>query len=390
MDCAELRERLSDLLDGTLLPPERAEFDRHLVLCPSCAAEEKALRETVSRLRTLPVLPAPPGLLEGIRARIEAERFGAEPAEKARAWPRIPLSAAAAVLLFLLAYGTHRELTSSRQAPATPPAAERREAAKAMPARGPGEAVPESRDGAAARLRATAEEPASSPSPPAGEVRRLSRHRAADRLPAAESAAAPAGAESSDAISPQPPEPARASAEPAGRDRPGTILPAPRNAAPLRVADPSLPAATASPASLAGRSTVPSPPARIPSGEISPHPMLASVPPSHLLRTVPHAREVLLVIPEERREGLEHRIIAAAEAMGGAFQPEPQGIGVPVSPDLLPDTVRVQVPQENADRFLATLEQLGTVPVGGIVARVEVPVGIYTGLVGYTVRIRTR
>lgn len=396
MDCGELRERLSDLLDGTLSPPEQAELERHLVACAPCAAEEKALRETVSLLRALPVLPAPPGLRDGIRGRIEAEQSAAEPAgrpDKVRTRARIPLSAAAAVLLVLLAYGTHRELTSDRRAPAT---AERRESAQALSSRSPENSVPASREEAAPGRLAKAPATASSPSSPAaGGVRGPAGQRPAGRLPDEGTGPTPSGAEKNAASSRAERFPGTGhrpipAAEPAARERPGTDLPAPRNAAPLQVADPSLPAVTASRASLSGSSPVPSPPAGGPPEEISHPPMLVSVPPSRLLRTVPHAREVLLVIPEDRREGLEHRIIAAAEALGGAFQPEPHGIGVPVSPDLLPDAVRVQVPQENADRFLATLEELGTVPPGGIVAKVDLPLGVYTGLVGYTVRIRAR
>jgi anti-sigma factor RsiW len=38
LPCREIIAFLADYLDGTLDPAARAEFDRHLAVCPSCVA----------------------------------------------------------------------------------------------------------------------------------------------------------------------------------------------------------------------------------------------------------------------------------------------------------------------------------------------------------------
>ncbi len=45
--CRELIDFLMDYVDGTLLAAQRAEFDRHLAVCPSCVAYVESYRQTV-------------------------------------------------------------------------------------------------------------------------------------------------------------------------------------------------------------------------------------------------------------------------------------------------------------------------------------------------------
>jgi anti-sigma factor RsiW len=47
LTCKELIEFLWRYLDDELLPAERAEFDRHLAICPCCGAYLETYRTTV-------------------------------------------------------------------------------------------------------------------------------------------------------------------------------------------------------------------------------------------------------------------------------------------------------------------------------------------------------
>ena len=46
--CRELIDFIADYLDGTLSPPMRAEFERHLGVCPSCVAYLDSYKKTIS------------------------------------------------------------------------------------------------------------------------------------------------------------------------------------------------------------------------------------------------------------------------------------------------------------------------------------------------------
>jgi anti-sigma factor RsiW len=47
LSCRELIDFLAAYLDGELAPEARADFDRHLSLCPSCVQYLASYRETV-------------------------------------------------------------------------------------------------------------------------------------------------------------------------------------------------------------------------------------------------------------------------------------------------------------------------------------------------------
>jgi anti-sigma factor RsiW len=51
--CRELIEFLGEYVDGTLSPPMRREFERHLNVCPSCVAYVESYRRTIRMGKTL-------------------------------------------------------------------------------------------------------------------------------------------------------------------------------------------------------------------------------------------------------------------------------------------------------------------------------------------------
>ena len=65
--CRECRDRLSPYLEGELEGEELTRLEGHLDGCAACREELELLRLTVDSLRGLPDLPAPAGILEGVR-----------------------------------------------------------------------------------------------------------------------------------------------------------------------------------------------------------------------------------------------------------------------------------------------------------------------------------
>jgi anti-sigma factor RsiW len=52
MTCKELIEFLSDYLAGEVEPPQREAFERHLAVCPPCAAYLETFKRTIQLSRS--------------------------------------------------------------------------------------------------------------------------------------------------------------------------------------------------------------------------------------------------------------------------------------------------------------------------------------------------
>ncbi|HEX7520345.1 MAG TPA: zf-HC2 domain-containing protein [Candidatus Deferrimicrobium sp.] len=117
MDCIRARNLLSEYQDGTLDAAVAAALAAHLRGCGECSGRVGSLVAVREHLRGLPPDPAPPELLARVLAAVEAEdlcaRSGSAPggAEATRPFLsrlRIPLEAAAVVLLFASVYWYQR------------------------------------------------------------------------------------------------------------------------------------------------------------------------------------------------------------------------------------------------------------------------------------------
>jgi Putative zinc-finger len=112
MDCTEARDLLSEHQDRTLDAGTDAAVAAHLGGCGECAGADASLLAVRELLRSLPPDPAPPDLLPRVLASVEAEDRIARPgstsggaaARPALSRLRVPLEAAAVLLLFASVY----------------------------------------------------------------------------------------------------------------------------------------------------------------------------------------------------------------------------------------------------------------------------------------------
>jgi len=348
MDCTQARDRLSEYQDGDLDAAAATAVAAHLRGCGECAADAEALAAVRDRLRALSPCPAPPDLLARVVAAVEAEtpkpflsRF------------RIPLEAAAAVLLFASVYWYQRTAP-----PPAPPAAV--STAQAPVAQAPKAAsVPDASSDPSAGKGSSL--PASVPLP--------KRKTAKEGAPAAPASGKPRTWTAADL----PSVPAlRASSD---SERIVPVAPSPGTGAG------DVPAA--------GTPTVDT--GRRPEAEESadPHPSrVFAAPPSRLLRPLPYGRDIVVDVKPEERAGAEERIAAAALRMGGIVErvePGPDGAASNAS-----GTVRVILPDSAATRFLEEMERIGTIPPEGKPTATDLPAGPRAGTVAYAVRIRVR
>jgi anti-sigma factor RsiW len=84
MNCQELSDSLTDLLDGALAPPEEAAASAHLAACAACAALHARMSSVVAMLAELAEVEAPEGLAERVLERVPraAPRIGGPPARR--------------------------------------------------------------------------------------------------------------------------------------------------------------------------------------------------------------------------------------------------------------------------------------------------------------------
>jgi hypothetical protein len=120
--CDLTRARLSAFLDDDLGPEDAAEVRRHLDACAPCRSEFNLLRLTVGALRRLPDLPAPAGILSGVRARLAPEPWHRRVLRRAsRNWlVGVPVGAVATLLVLAAAALFQARFPEIRREAATP------------------------------------------------------------------------------------------------------------------------------------------------------------------------------------------------------------------------------------------------------------------------------
>jgi anti-sigma factor RsiW len=118
MTCGEARELFSTLVDEALTPDERAALDRHLAGCAECRAELQRFRSVVSSVHAIEPDRAPVGFVDRVRARTHPAPWYRRLA-RFLVFPlpvKLPLGAAAAVLLAVLVSLLYRQSPELEQA----------------------------------------------------------------------------------------------------------------------------------------------------------------------------------------------------------------------------------------------------------------------------------
>ena len=73
MDCARIKEMLSEYMDGTLDESSRPRVEDHLSTCKACKEEYEALKAMVHELSSLEPVEAPEDFLRQVHERIGRE-----------------------------------------------------------------------------------------------------------------------------------------------------------------------------------------------------------------------------------------------------------------------------------------------------------------------------
>ncbi len=306
-------------------------------------------------LRVLPPDPAPPELLARVLAAVEAEdrdaHAGSAPGGADATRPflsrfRIPLEAAAAVLLFASVYWYQQTPTP----PARPPSSPAAQAPETTP---PVDISPEASSSAAKVSPSGIRLPRGNPKTAREEAPVAAKPRtwtAAD-LPSVPAIRASTDSERIVPIAPFP----GPTADPAGRGAPA--FEERQSAEAEGGADFRLSRSFAAP-------------------------------PSRLLRPLPYGRDIVVDVKPESREGAEERIAEAALRLGGIFErierdSESARKGAA-------GTIRVILPEAAAAGFLDELRRIGNVPQEGLPSAIDIPAGPRPGTIAYAVRIRVR
>lgn len=100
MKCDFDQELLTGYLDGELSPSEQAEVESHLPACDPCRGELEELRELVGSVKSLPTIPVPDSLSEGIRAGLESSGAKVHSFPKKRGF-RVEWAVSAAAVVFV-------------------------------------------------------------------------------------------------------------------------------------------------------------------------------------------------------------------------------------------------------------------------------------------------
>jgi hypothetical protein len=303
MDCERVQDSLSDYLEGALPEGEAEAVARHLAACPPCDSVRAELARILAGLAALPPIAAPPELLGRVTAEIAA-LSAADGADRAKSSPspwKIPLQAAAALLLVALGYGIGTGVFRGGSAPSSP--------------------IPPVTVAAVPRGAAT------DPAAPAAPERSV-RPDGANLRQRGKSSPGGAGGVGKDGA-------------PAAEGAAAGLLPRPAGMATMEIPR-RLPQELPETAHVStGREPLPS--------SLVPHPDLVR-------EATP--REVILFIPVSTRREAVERVVAAAGRCAGL----PAGGPVPrvASPEQV-QALRVTLPRPQAVRFVSELRSIGSV-----------------------------
>lgn len=130
MGCEEIREHLSEYVDGVLDPETKSMVEEHLSACEDCREELAALKALVGELGSMEAVSPPEDFLEQLHARMERRPFMSSILRKLF-MPmkiKIPLELAGAVALVVLVFSILHLQQAQFKMPGRPEALKQEEA----------------------------------------------------------------------------------------------------------------------------------------------------------------------------------------------------------------------------------------------------------------------
>ncbi len=99
----QVRERLSDYIEGSLSEEEHGLVEEHLTTCDSCRAELDALEKTLSMLSSLAPLQAPEGFASSVRYKMRRRGRRQRRTEVSHGLrQKVPYETTAVIMLFIV------------------------------------------------------------------------------------------------------------------------------------------------------------------------------------------------------------------------------------------------------------------------------------------------
>lgn len=132
MKCDEVRELMSERVDGCLDAAGGARLDEHLAGCPACRRDMADLKKTVAAVRGLPAVNAPDNLADRVRIRLPRRQWSFTEFVNL---PQTRLAFAAGLIVIVTVYGLRTMTPAAKEASdaVQPAAAVRAPAAAAAP-----------------------------------------------------------------------------------------------------------------------------------------------------------------------------------------------------------------------------------------------------------------
>jgi hypothetical protein len=105
MECGEIREKLSDYIEGLISSEEKRSIDEHLMSCEMCSEYLSDLRKTVNYVQNLEEISPPQWLTERIMTKVRSESQPKKGILERLFYPlhiKLPIEAVAAVLVIVI------------------------------------------------------------------------------------------------------------------------------------------------------------------------------------------------------------------------------------------------------------------------------------------------
>lgn len=102
MDCSTIQQKLAEYAEGSLLPDEMKEIEKHLATCEKCRSDASELKKTIEALKGLDDIPSPPWLTQKVMQKVRIEARSKKRLLRKLFFPlhiKLPIEAVATLLI---------------------------------------------------------------------------------------------------------------------------------------------------------------------------------------------------------------------------------------------------------------------------------------------------